>query len=374
MKFISEIMSKRPDDSTADGGGRPPAAEGGGDGALDLGAYALGPRGGGDPASPSAPQDPAMPDPGPGAGAGTTALPVDAEELCRQAAAAARMPTWMPDPAVPGGSEGGVARPPRVKSQQPEPTGSAAARMTRGESGDGGACSPMSDPPAKALAAIREVLDHPPGAGTQDEVPLAPPHRHEVDPLGAGAWAGADHSDRFRTLAGAEVPAPLAGRAARRSGRAVKTRLLGFGGAETEADPCAPGVVGGTGGGLLPTGWLVVIAGPGRGNAFTLSGGVSQIGRGEDQAVRLDFGDTSISRHNHAAVAYDPRQRKFYIGHGGKANLVRLNGKPVLSTEELPDGSVITIGETTLRFVALCGAEFDWSAMGDDDAERAVFG
>lgn len=173
---------------------------------------------------------------------------------------------------------------------------------------------------------------------------------------------------------GVEMPSPAVGRAARRSGRAVKTRLLGFAGGIAEPDPLDSAAAAPAGRSAFPTGWIVVIAGPGRGHAFTLFNGVSQIGRGEDQAVRLDFGDTSISRSNHAAVAYDQRRRKFYLGHGGKANIVRLNGKPVLSTEELPDGSIITIGETTLRFVALCGAEFDWDRTGDDDVERAVFG
>jgi pSer/pThr/pTyr-binding forkhead associated (FHA) protein len=100
---------------------------------------------------------------------------------------------------------------------------------------------------------------------------------------------------------------------------------------------------------------------PGPGAAFTIFEGVAQIGRGETQAVRLDFGDTSISRENHAAVAYDTEQKAFFLGHGGKANLVRLNGRPVLSTEELRSGNTIRIGETTLRFVALCGPDFSWA-------------
>ena len=98
--------------------------------------------------------------------------------------------------------------------------------------------------------------------------------------------------------------------------------------------------------------------------------GVSQIGRGEDQAVRLDFGDTSISRNNHAAVAYDDEQGKFFLGHGGKSNLVRLNGRPVLSTEEMSNGDEIRIGETTLKFVSLCGENFTWKSSEGADNEN----
>ncbi len=160
--------------------------------------------------------------------------------------------------------------------------------------------------------------------------------------------------------------AAIAGRAGRSAGR-VKTRLLGF---QAEDDPKdvfasetegrAPVVAD-----KFPTGWIVVIDGPGRGSSFSLHAGVSQIGRGEDQTVRLDFGDTSISRNNHAAVAFDEEQGTFFLGHGGKSNLVRLNGKPVLSTEEMTDGDEIRIGETSLKFIALCGENFTWNGHGD---------
>ena len=111
---------------------------------------------------------------------------------------------------------------------------------------------------------------------------------------------------------------------------------------------------------LFPVGWIVVIDGPGRGHSYALHTGVSQIGRGEDQTVRLNFGDTAISRSNHAALAYDHKQNKYFLGHGGKANLVRLNGVPLLSTEEISNGALIEIGETQLRFIALCGGAFSW--------------
>ncbi|MBQ4825870.1 FHA domain-containing protein [Leisingera sp. HS039] len=170
-----------------------------------------------------------------------------------------------------------------------------------------------------------------------------------------------------------DVPAPSMGRGASRAGR-VKTRLLGFSPAQTEdSDPfarsqkdTAPGYT------RFPVGWLAIVQGPGRGAAFTLFSGVTVIGRGADQTVRLDFGDNSISRDNHAAIAYDPEQKAFYIGHGGKANLVRRNNRPVLSTETLSAGDVIRIGETTLRFVPLCGADFGWDQPQPSDTDHAV--
>lgn len=169
------------------------------------------------------------------------------------------------------------------------------------------------------------------------------------------------------------VPSPTTGRAGRRAGR-VRTRLLGFEHSSNDHGDVFEKASSGTAAaqGKYPVGWLVIVDGPGRGASFTLATGVSQIGRGEDQAVTLDFGDTSISRQGHAVIAYDPELRKHFLGHGGKVNIVRLNDRPVLSTEDLSDGDRIRIGETTLRFVAFCGAEFDWSeGQRDDDADAA---
>lgn len=146
-------------------------------------------------------------------------------------------------------------------------------------------------------------------------------------------------------------------------GSRAKTRLLGFGGdaavADDPFDAEAP-KAGATP--SFPVGWLVVTSGPGTGASFALQEGAAQIGRGADQAISLDFGDTAISRANHAAIAYDSELNAFYLGHGGKTNIVRLNNKPVLSTEELASGDEIRIGETELRFVALCGDNFTWAA------------
>ncbi|NRB17681.1 MAG: FHA domain-containing protein [Rhodobacteraceae bacterium] len=159
------------------------------------------------------------------------------------------------------------------------------------------------------------------------------------------------------------------GRGSSKAGR-VKTRLLGFNpGQAAGADPFARAEDTATSGYTqYPVGWLAVVKGPGRGATFTLFSGVTIIGRGEDQTVRLDFGDNSISRANHAAIAFDPEQNSFFIGHGGKANLVRRNDRPVLSTEELATGDLIRIGETTLRFVPLCGPEFGWSETPQSEA------
>ncbi|MFM7335472.1 MAG: FHA domain-containing protein [Tabrizicola sp.] len=165
---------------------------------------------------------------------------------------------------------------------------------------------------------------------------------------------------------------------ARRRATRTKTRVLGFEPQPASVVPLfdegrmeesiGPGDKSGVV--MYPTGWLVIKSGPGRGAAFPVMRGVSQIGRGADQTIALDFGDMAISRQHHAAIAYDPMTHQFHLGHGGKSNLVRLNGKPLLSTSVVGDGDEIQIGETTLVLKALCSAEFNWSAVdseGDAD-------
>lgn len=153
--------------------------------------------------------------------------------------------------------------------------------------------------------------------------------------------------------------------------RRTKTRLIGFEKSDgdvvdlfNDAPKAAP-----TKNVKFPVGWIVVAEGPGRGASFSLLAGMSQIGRGEDQAIQLDFGDNSISRSNHAAIVYDPSSKEFLLGHGGKSNIVRLNDKPLISNETLKTGDVIRIGETVLRFVALCDKSFNWAegSTGEDE-------
>lgn len=229
--------------------------------------------------------------------------------------------------------------------------------------------------PAEPSAGAGQFTEEPGPMETSDAAPhqRAGMPQQSMRPAGPSEptmQAGPAPQPAAEPRAAVEVPQPAVGRGASRHGR-VKTRLLGFNTAmETETDPMsdsdkaseAPYT-------SFPVGWLIVVDGPGRGSAFTLFQGVSTIGRGEDQTVRLDFGDNSISRAGHASIAYDARHKGFFIGHGGKANIVRRNDRPVLSTEELAAGDTIMIGETSLRFVPLCCQDFSWDQ--ETDAGRA---
>ena len=113
-------------------------------------------------------------------------------------------------------------------------------------------------------------------------------------------------------------------------------------------------------------GWIVVVKGPGRGGFRPVYVGMNSVGRAPSQRICLDFGDESISREEHAFITYDDEQHTFYLQHGGKSNLVRLGGKPVLAPTELKPNDLFRIGNTTFRFVAFCGPDFSWSSEVDD--------
>ena len=117
-------------------------------------------------------------------------------------------------------------------------------------------------------------------------------------------------------------------------------------------------------------GWLVVVSGPGKGNVLSFGYGSNPIGRGGGARVNIDFGDAEISRSGHAIVTYDPRSRKFYIQHGSGNNLTYLEQEPVLVPTELPARAHITLGQTELLFVPLCGDSFDWQDLKNDSANE----
>ncbi len=117
-------------------------------------------------------------------------------------------------------------------------------------------------------------------------------------------------------------------------------------------------------------GWLVVLKGPGRGASLPIGYGVNSVGRGAGQRVSLAFGDEEISRENHCSIIFDDKNVRFFINHGGSQNLTYLNDNPVLAPAEIEDGAKITIGDTELLFKPLCGPNFSWSTVIENDAPK----
>jgi hypothetical protein len=107
-------------------------------------------------------------------------------------------------------------------------------------------------------------------------------------------------------------------------------------------------------------GWLVIVSGPGRGNFCRLGYGQNSVGRDVEERVRLDFGDDNISRKKHCFVIYEPRTRQYTLRPGDGANLTYLNGAMLSQPRQIKSGDLIEVGKTTLRFVPLCGPDFEW--------------
>ncbi|WP_341860969.1 FHA domain-containing protein [Gymnodinialimonas sp. 57CJ19] len=190
---------------------------------------------------------------------------------------------------------------------------------------------------------------------TDDDFGDPPDHASPLPPARPVATGGATRQVDGPQETPRTTEAASGGRDA--SGHArPKTRILGISAARDDASQAQDNA-----GEHPPVGWLVVVSGPGKGAACALTMGMNAIGRGDNTHVQLDYGDNSISREAHAYVTYDDEARRFFVTHAGKTNLVRLNDTPVLATHDLTHGDTIRIGATTLRFVALCGADFDWT-------------
>jgi hypothetical protein len=108
------------------------------------------------------------------------------------------------------------------------------------------------------------------------------------------------------------------------------------------------------------TGWLVVLDGPGRGRGVELGFGLNTIGASPDNRVQIDFGDPGISRDEHFSIAYDAMNRKFHLIRGRGRNLVYVEGEPLTDSRELMPNTDIKVGDTMLRFIALCGEAWAW--------------
>lgn len=107
-------------------------------------------------------------------------------------------------------------------------------------------------------------------------------------------------------------------------------------------------------------GWLVCVKGTCLGKSFQLKEGKNFIGRGEDMDVVIR-GDMAVARKRHACVIFEPRASVFYAQPGESHELFYLNDSVVLNSEILNSHDVITLGETSLLFVPLCGPDFNWN-------------
>lgn len=107
-------------------------------------------------------------------------------------------------------------------------------------------------------------------------------------------------------------------------------------------------------------GWLICVDGNNKGSDYRIYNGYNYLGRSQSMDICIP-GDLHISNENAAVVAYDDIERLFYFGPGMGHNTVRVNGKMCLGQIQLNAYDEITVGESKLVFIPLCGERFDWN-------------
>ncbi|MCR5162099.1 MAG: FHA domain-containing protein, partial [Lachnospiraceae bacterium] len=115
-------------------------------------------------------------------------------------------------------------------------------------------------------------------------------------------------------------------------------------------------------------GWLVAIDGPDMGRDFKLFADKNYIKRAQYGNVTtrdILLNDETVSRNNHAVVAFYAATEQFFCAGGDARELFSLNNEPVLETRILKKGDILTVGKTKLMFVPFCGEMYHWGMNKD---------
>ena len=107
-------------------------------------------------------------------------------------------------------------------------------------------------------------------------------------------------------------------------------------------------------------GWLVALNGPYKGTDYRIHSDNNYIGRSRSMSICI-HGDDTISKENHASIAYETRSRKFYFTPGTGRNIVRVNDNAIFATIELKAYDIIELGVTSFVFIPFCSESFDWN-------------
>lgn len=107
-------------------------------------------------------------------------------------------------------------------------------------------------------------------------------------------------------------------------------------------------------------GWLVCIEGPDKGKDFRIWAKNNTIGRSEKMDLCIK-GDTTISRENHARLAYDEKHNNFHLIPAESTNNIYLNEEPIYIPTKLEGYDLIEFGDSKFIFVSFCNDKFTWS-------------
>ena len=106
-------------------------------------------------------------------------------------------------------------------------------------------------------------------------------------------------------------------------------------------------------------GWLVCIDGPEKGKDYKLWAKINTIGRSEKMDVCIKK-DKTISKENHARLAYDPKHNNFQLIPADSTNNIYVNEEPVYIPVKLNAYDTVELGKSKAVFVPLCSSRFTW--------------
>lgn len=106
-------------------------------------------------------------------------------------------------------------------------------------------------------------------------------------------------------------------------------------------------------------GWLVCIEGPEKGKDYQIQAKNNTIGRSGkmDICIREDM---TISRENHARLAYDEKHNNFHLIPAENTNNIYLNDEPVYIPTKLEAYDCIEFGDSKMVFIPFCSTRFTW--------------
>lgn len=106
-------------------------------------------------------------------------------------------------------------------------------------------------------------------------------------------------------------------------------------------------------------GWLVCVDGSEKGKDYRIYAKNNTIGRSEKMDICIKS-DTTISRENHARIAYDVKHNAFHLIPADSVNTIYLNDEPVYIPTKLKAYDTVEFGNCKFAFVPFCNDKFTW--------------
>lgn len=101
-------------------------------------------------------------------------------------------------------------------------------------------------------------------------------------------------------------------------------------------------------------GWLMAVAGPGRGRDLRIGEGRNYLGLSDEGAPQTLSADAPLSVRI-AIVSYDPKDVSFTLLPGSASELCYRNGAQLLTPQPLAAGDTVAFGKVKMQFVPFCG-------------------